>query len=82
MLTYSDNAAANATESYYGGSTSGGSSLVNALMQSLGLVDTEMYGGYELEALGRPHRRAGSRRDPAPRRQPAVLGPRQEVERV
>jgi beta-lactamase class A len=50
MLTYSDNAAANATESYYGGSTSGGSSLVNALMQSLGLVDTEMYGGYDLES--------------------------------
>jgi hypothetical protein len=52
MLTYSDNAAANATERYYGGSTSGGSALVNALMQSLGLVDTEMYGGYELDAIG------------------------------
>ena len=52
MLTYSDNAAANATETYYGGSTSGGSYFVNALMQSLGLVDTEMYGGYELDAVG------------------------------
>jgi len=51
MLVYSDNAAANATERYYGGSTSGGSSLVNAMMRSLGLVDTEMYGGYELDSL-------------------------------
>ncbi len=53
MLVYSDNAAANATERYYGGSTSGGSAIVNALMRSLGLVDTEMYGGYELDALTR-----------------------------
>jgi hypothetical protein len=51
MLVFSDNEAANATERYYGGSTSGGSSIVNAMMQSLGLVDTEMYGGYELDAL-------------------------------
>jgi hypothetical protein len=57
MLTYSDNAAANATERYYGGSTSGGSALVNSMMRSLGLVDTEMYGGYELEAVGDPSRR-------------------------
>jgi hypothetical protein len=64
MLIYSDNAAANATERYYGGSTSGGSAIVNALMRSLGLVDTEMYGGYELDSLepsrglagGIPHR--------------------------
>ena len=75
MLTYSDNAAANGTEAYFGGSTSGGSSLVNSLMRSVGLVDTEMYGGYELDALGQPQRfLAGSRRDPAPRRQPAVPG--------
>ena len=53
MLTYSDNAAANGTEAYFGGSTSGGSALVNSLMRSVGLVDTEMYGGYELDALGR-----------------------------
>jgi beta-lactamase family protein len=46
MLWYSDNAAANAVERYMGGSTSGGSSLVNAMMRSIGLVDTEMYGGY------------------------------------
>ena len=53
MLTYSDNAAANGTETYFGGSTSGGSALVNSLMRSVGLVDTEMYGGYELDAVGR-----------------------------
>ena len=52
MLIYSDNAAANGTERYFGGSTSGGSALVNSMMQSLGLVDTEMYGGYELDAVG------------------------------
>ena len=52
MLTYSDNAAANGTERYFGGSTSGGSALVNSMMQSIGLVDTEMYGGYELDAFG------------------------------
>jgi len=49
MLLRSDNAAANAVERYYGGSTSGGSAYVNALMRSIGLVDTEMYGGYELD---------------------------------
>ena len=52
MLTYSDNSAANATERYYAGSTSAGSALVNATMQSLGLVDTAMYGGYALDAVG------------------------------
>jgi beta-lactamase class A len=57
MLTYSDNAAANGTERYFGGSTSGGSALVNTMMRSLGLVDTEMYGGYELDAVGDPPRR-------------------------
>lgn len=50
MLVHSDNAAANAVERLFGGSTSGGSAHVNALMRSLGLVDTEMYGGYETEA--------------------------------
>jgi hypothetical protein len=52
MLTQSDNAAANDTERYFGGSTSGGSALVNSMMRSFGLVDTEMYGGYELDAAG------------------------------
>ena len=81
MLIYSDNAAANGTERYFGGSTSGGSALVNSMMQSLGLVDTEMYGGYELDAVGEPLARA-RRRDPAPGRQPAELGPGQEDERL
>jgi len=52
MLISSDNAAANGTEVYFGGSTSGGSALVNAMMRSIGLVDTEMYGGYELDSVG------------------------------
>jgi hypothetical protein len=56
MLTYSDNAAANATERYFGGSTSGGSALVNSMMRSIGLVDTEMYGGYTLDSFGDPPR--------------------------
>ena len=60
MLTYSDNAAANGTERYFGGSTSGGSALVNEMMRSLGLVDTEMYGGYELDAVGEPPRSLAS----------------------
>ena len=61
MLTYSDNAAANATERYFGGSTSGGSALVNSMMQSLGLVDTEMYGGYTIESSGEPPRALAGR---------------------
>jgi beta-lactamase class A len=56
MLINSSNEAANALEVSFGGSTSGGSVMVNALMRSLGLGDTEMYGGYELEgrAAARP----------------------------
>jgi hypothetical protein len=46
-LVYSDNDAANGLEVLVGGSTSGGSARVNALMRGIGLVDTEMYGGYE-----------------------------------
>jgi beta-lactamase class A len=46
-LIYSDNGAANSLEVLFGGSTSAGSARVNALMRSLGLVDSEMYGGYE-----------------------------------
>jgi beta-lactamase class A len=49
MLVNSDNAAANQLEVFFGGSTSGGSARVNAMMRSLGLVDSEMYGGYELD---------------------------------
>lgn len=46
MLVLSDNAAANRLETLFGGSTSGGSALVNAAMRSIGLERTEMYGGY------------------------------------
>jgi beta-lactamase class A len=46
-LIYSDNGGANDLEVLFGGSTSGGSARVNALMRGLGLVDSEMYGGYE-----------------------------------
>ncbi|HEU0303352.1 MAG TPA: serine hydrolase [Gaiellaceae bacterium] len=45
-IVYSDNVAANALEVLFGGSTSGGSYRVNSLMGSLGLGDSEMYGGY------------------------------------
>lgn len=51
MLTRSDNAAANALEVWLAGSTSAGSHEVNALMRSIGLRDSEMYGGYELRTL-------------------------------
>lgn len=56
MLTYSDNTAANATERYFGGSTTRGSALVNSMMRSIGLVDTEMYGGYSLNSFDDPPR--------------------------
>jgi hypothetical protein len=57
MILYSDNRAANAIEVAIAGSTSGGSSRVNSMMRSLGLRDSEMYGGYEIEErplAGRP----------------------------
>jgi hypothetical protein len=52
MLVDSDNGAANALEVQIGGSTSGGAALVVSLMRSLGLNDTEMYGGYVLNTAG------------------------------
>jgi beta-lactamase class A len=51
-LIYSDNDAANSLEVLFGGSTSGGSAIVDALMHDLGLFDTEMYGGYERGTFG------------------------------
>jgi beta-lactamase class A len=51
MVTRSDNASANALEVWLAGSTSAGSHEVNALMRSIGLRDSEMYGGYELRTL-------------------------------
>jgi beta-lactamase class A len=60
MLALSDNASANALEIWLAGSTSGGSYVVNSLLRSIGIVDTEMYGGYEIErsTSGRIPRRA------------------------
>jgi beta-lactamase class A len=49
MLVHSDNASANALEGWLGGSTSGGSGIVNALLEAVGIRETEMYGGYEIE---------------------------------
>jgi D-alanyl-D-alanine carboxypeptidase len=56
MLVYSDNAAANSLLVWIGGSTSGGAARVNALMRSLGVNDSLMYGGYQTvaTAAGRP----------------------------
>jgi beta-lactamase class A len=52
MLVESDNEAANQLEVLLAGSTTSGGARVNALMQSLGLVDTEMFGGYLRETQG------------------------------
>lgn len=50
MLIDSDNAAANALETLVGGSTGGGSARINAMLRSIGLYDTDMYGGYIVES--------------------------------
>ena len=63
-LIYSDNGAANDLLVLFGGSTSAGSVRVNALMRGLGLVDSEMYGGYERAAAG--HEPIPSRVDEQP----------------
>jgi len=55
MIVDSDNAAANDVEVAFGGSTYGGSTRVNALMRSIGLHETEMYGGYERTTQSRRH---------------------------
>jgi beta-lactamase class A len=66
MLVYSDDRAANDLLVTLGGSISGGSARVNAMMRALRLADSEMYGGYivedqldrrpiPLEILGRPY---------------------------
>lgn len=53
MLVYSDDASANALEVSLGGSTSGGSHRVDALMRSIGMTDSLMYGGYETGTIAR-----------------------------
>ena len=49
MLVYSDDRSANELLEAIGGSTSGGSTRVNAMMRALGLADSDMYGGYLIE---------------------------------
>ena len=67
MLVYSDDRAANELLEAIGGSTSGGSTRVNAMMRALGLADSDMYGGYLIEdSLAAP-------RDPARDRQPPFV---------
>jgi len=51
MIVPSDDAAANGLLVWLAGSTSAGAYRVNALMRSLGLVDTLMYGGYQTRSL-------------------------------
>jgi Beta-lactamase enzyme family len=46
MIVVSDDEAANLMEVWMAGSTSAGSAQVNAMMRSIGLVDSIMYGGY------------------------------------
>jgi hypothetical protein len=53
MLVVSDNEAANELEVWLAGSTSAGGHVVNRLMGSLGLDDSDMWGGYERELESR-----------------------------
>src|SRR5262249_13751660 len=46
MVLDSDNASATPVERQMGGSTSGGSAMVNAFCRRLGCRDTDMFGGY------------------------------------
>lgn len=54
MLVHSDNAAANALLEWIGGSTSVGASAVTAMLRSLGIPDTGIYGGYLTGGAARP----------------------------
>ena len=54
MLLRSDNASANELEAWLGGSTSAGSHVVEATLRAIGLTDTIMYGGYDVEPLRLP----------------------------
>ena len=53
MLIVSDNEAANRLEIWIAGSTSSGGHAVTSLMTSVGLGDTEMWGGYERDLASR-----------------------------
>jgi hypothetical protein len=50
MVIPSDEKAANALLAWLGGSISAGSARVNATFRALGLLNTDMYGGYTVEA--------------------------------
>ncbi|GIU95865.1 MAG: hypothetical protein KatS3mg012_2322 [Gaiellaceae bacterium] len=54
LITVSDDRAANALLTWLGGSTSAGGHRVDALMRSIGLADSLMYGGYETRAVSGP----------------------------
>ena len=51
LITVSDDQAANDLLVWLAGSTSAGGQRVNALMRSIGLADTLMYGGYDVRSL-------------------------------
>jgi hypothetical protein len=51
LITESDDRAANALLAWLAGSTSSGGRRVDALMRSIGLEDSLMYGGYETRTL-------------------------------
>ena len=61
MLDASDNESANRSLVLLGGSTSGGGQLVDAVVRSIGLERTEMYGGYILGTSLEPPRELAAR---------------------
>jgi hypothetical protein len=77
MLVVSDGDAANELLVRIGGSTSGGSARVNAMLRALAISDTDMYGGYEKERRSLAARSRATR--PIPLRvqaQPSFVGKR------
>ena len=81
MLVYSDDRSANELLEVIGGSTSGGSVRVNAMMRAFGLADSDMYGGYLIEDSLPPRRRSrwrssAGRRSSGRRRPPGTSPPR------
>ena len=54
MLVHSDNAAANELLTWLGGSETAGAAEVSAMLERIGLGDSEMYGGYEPAAARGP----------------------------
>jgi beta-lactamase class A len=77
MLIVSDGEAANELLVRIGGSTSGGSARVNAMLRALAISETDMYGGYEKEKRSLATR--GVRARPIPLRvhaEPSFVGKR------